>query len=192
MIVRSGGGGRPRQSELDDRIKNSAIDLLSDGGLARLSVNRICQRAEVPRATFYRRWPSAQAALVDAFNGRIRWILFVDTGDVRADLYDWAVGVRDYYDDPFMITYLPVMSALHRTTPELVAPIDRAHRERMAAVVEKLAAAFTAQAIQPLMEPYDIIYTVVAAIDHGNHRMQIVSDAFLRRLVNAVIQPPAA
>jgi AcrR family transcriptional regulator len=190
MIDRSRLGGRPRQSEIDDRIKQSAIDLLNEEGLARLSVNRICQRADVPRATFYRRWQTANAVLVDAFNDRIRWILLVDTGDVRADLCDWAIRLRDYFNDPFMITCRPIMSELHRTTPDLVGPMTVAHQERITIVVGKLAAAFSAQEIQPLLGPHDIVYTIQATIDHGLIHLEIVSDAFLRRLVNALLQQP--
>src|SRR3546814_4546029 len=78
--------GRPRQADLDERIKLSAVALLGEEGFAGLSVNRICQRAGVPRPTFYRRWPSAVAALVDAFNDRFHDALLVDTGDAKADL----------------------------------------------------------------------------------------------------------
>src|SRR3546814_3282545 len=91
--------GRPRQADLDERIKLSAVALLGEEGFAGLSVNRICQRAGVPRPTFYRRWPSAVAALVDAFNDRFHDALLVDTGDAKADLLAFATSVRNRYDD---------------------------------------------------------------------------------------------
>lgn len=180
--------GRPRQPELDERIKLGAVEVLSQHGFAGLSVNRICQQAGVPRPTFYRRWPSATAALVAAFNDRFERALLADTGDVKADLGDWALRIRERYADPVVSLCLPAIYEAQRTAPELIAPIGAAQRERRKINVGTLAGALSAQGIHPLLGPHDIVYTIAAVVDMGYDHRHPVADAFIVRLVAALLQ----
>lgn len=180
--------GRPRQSDLDARIKASAVAVLVAHGFAGLSVNRICQEAGLPRATFYRRWPSATAALVDAFNDRFDDALLADTGDVHRDLLVWAVRVRDRYDDAVVGACLPAIQEANRTAPALIAPIGEARRQRRRTNIGTLAEALSAQNLHPHLNPSDIIYTLNAAIDYGHTAQRPVTDAFIDRLVTTLLR----
>jgi len=185
---RAPGAGRPRQSELDARIKESAVSLLGELGFAGLSVNRICQRAGVPRPTFYRRWPSGVAALVEAFNDRFEDALLADTGDVRADLLIFSIGIRNRYADPVVSVCLPAIYEARRVTPELVRPIGEAQRDRRKLNIGTLASALSEQGLHPVLSSYDIIFTLTAAIDQGYLIDRPVTDDFIARLVDALLR----
>jgi AcrR family transcriptional regulator len=180
--------GRPRQAELDDRIKQSAVAILGAHGFAGLSINRICQHAGIPRPTFYRRWPSAIAALVDAFNDRFDDALLVDDGDVTADLIAFAIAVRNRYDDPVVGTCLPAIYEARRAAPELIAPIIDAQRRRRKANVATLARALGEQGIASILSPFEILFAITAAIDQGYLARRPVADDFLHRLVAALLR----
>ncbi|WP_171070021.1 TetR/AcrR family transcriptional regulator [Methylobacterium terricola] len=179
--------GRPRQDELDERLLASAIALLTEHGQAGLSVNRICQHAGLPRATFYRRWPSAMAAVIDAYHRRMGDALLIDRGDIHADLTAWGIGVRDRYRDPVIGVCVPIFRDAYRTDPDRIAPMVEALRQRRNMNVGTLAQALSAQDLSPHLNPFDIIYTLNAAIDYGHSARQEVSDAFIARLVHALL-----
>lgn len=180
--------GRPRQVEIDERIKQSAVAVLGEHGFAGLSVNRICQHAGIPRPTFYRRWPSATASLVQAFNDRFEDALLADTGNVHEDLLRWAIRVRDRYADPVVSICLPAIYEARRTAPDLIAPISDAQRERRKMNVGTLAGALSAQNMHPVLNPFDIMYTITAAIDQGYVADKPVADAFVERLIIALLR----
>lgn len=180
--------GRPRQSDLDARIKHSAVVILGEQGFAGLSVNRICAHAGIPRPTFYRRWPSAIAALVDAFNDRFDDALLAETGDVKADLLDFAVRVRNRYDDPVVSTCLPAIYEAQRIAPALIAPIREAQRMRRKANVATLSQALAAQDFQPVLGPFEILFVLASTIDQGYLAGRPVTDDFLERLVTALLR----
>lgn len=180
--------GRPRQSDLDERIKHSAVVILGEQGFAGLSVNRICAHAGIPRPTFYRRWPSAIAALVDAFNDRFDDALLADTGDAKADMLDFAVRVRNRYDDPVVSTCLPAIYEAHRIAPALITPIRDAQRARRKTNVTVLSRALAAQGFQPMLGPFEILFVLTSAIDQGYLAGRPVADDFLERLVTTLLR----
>ncbi|MFT3976735.1 MAG: TetR/AcrR family transcriptional regulator [Sphingomonas bacterium] len=185
---RAQGAGRPRQAALDARIKESAVALLSEKGFAGLSVNSICKRAGVPRPTFYRRWPSGVAALVEAFNDRFEGALLEDTGDVAADLLTYCIRVRNRYDDPIISVCLPAIYEARRVAPDLVRPIGEAQRERHRINVRTLAGALATQGIAPMLNAQEILFTLIAAIDQGYLTRRAVSDEFITRLVTTLLR----
>jgi AcrR family transcriptional regulator len=95
-----GRRGRPRDPEVEARIKRAAMEVVSERGFGDLSVDAICSRAGVPRSTFYRRWAGAQEVVLDAFNERTRATVLPDTGDVISDLVAYTRGMLDTFADP--------------------------------------------------------------------------------------------
>ena len=180
--------GRPRQADLDERIKRSAVAVLGEQGFAGLSVNRVCQHAGVPRPTFYRRWPSAVAALVDAFNDRFDDALLTDTGDAKADLLSFATSVRNRYDDAVVSVCLPAIHEARRHEPALIAPILEAQRQRRKANVSTLTKALAEQGHEPVLGAFEILFTLTAAIDQGYLAGRPLADDFLERLVTATLR----
>jgi AcrR family transcriptional regulator len=181
------GVGRPRQPDIDERIKNGAVALLGEHGFAGLSVNRICKRVGIPRPTFYRRWPSGVAALIDAFNDRFDDALLTDGGNVEADLFDFAARVRDRYDDPVVSVCLPAIYEARRIAPDLIAPIAEAQRARRRANVATLTGALHAQGFRPTMTPFEILFTLTSAMDQAYLADWPLPDAFLKRLIRSTL-----
>ena len=79
--------GRPRSERARLAVLEAAADLLVEGGLGAATIESIAARAGVSKVTIYRWWPSRGAVAIDAYFHRYRQTsVFVDTGDVEADL----------------------------------------------------------------------------------------------------------
>ncbi|MEI4271697.1 TetR/AcrR family transcriptional regulator [Klenkia sp. LSe6-5] len=61
--------GRPRDPALDVAIRQAALALLAEGGLEACALDEVARRAGVGKATIYRRWPSKDDLVRDAFEG---------------------------------------------------------------------------------------------------------------------------
>lgn len=58
--------GRPRSADIDAAILDAALDLLIERGIDAFSIEQVARRAEVTRATVYRRFPDKIQLLVAA------------------------------------------------------------------------------------------------------------------------------
>ena len=56
--------GRPRDNVLQERIKDAALTVLARHGFSGLTLERVCTEAQVPKATFYRRWDNPLACVI--------------------------------------------------------------------------------------------------------------------------------
>jgi AcrR family transcriptional regulator len=65
-IVLIHGPGRPRDRELDAAILAAGLDLLIERGAADTSIEQVAQRANVTRATVYRRFQNKTDLLIRA------------------------------------------------------------------------------------------------------------------------------
>ncbi len=64
-------GGRPRSIDATDAARRVALELAYEGGIANATIERIAQQSGVAKTTIYRRWPSANAVVMDAFLAEI-------------------------------------------------------------------------------------------------------------------------
>jgi AcrR family transcriptional regulator len=78
--------GRPRSSEIEDRVLRAVLDLYSDGGRDGLTMQAIARRAGCSRSTLYLRWENGQALLSDALRHREGFETSADRGSLRADV----------------------------------------------------------------------------------------------------------
>lgn len=90
--------GRPRDATLDARILDAALALMAQGGLRACTIDAVAVRAEVPKSTIYRRWPSKDELQVAALE---RYVAesqpMPDTGTLRGDLVELFAGqIRMY------------------------------------------------------------------------------------------------
>ena len=56
--------GRPRDPGVDEGILGAALDLITEGGFEKLSMEAVAARAGVAKATIYRRFPSKVELIV--------------------------------------------------------------------------------------------------------------------------------
>lgn len=78
--------GRPRSEGVDEALLDATMALAGEVGMHAMSMDDLAHRAGVSKATIYRRWPSREALVLDAFAHAIRPFDLVDTGSLRGDL----------------------------------------------------------------------------------------------------------
>ncbi len=59
--------GRPRSSETEQAILESAYGIMASEGLAAASIDAIARTSGVSKMTIYKWWPTREALLIDAF-----------------------------------------------------------------------------------------------------------------------------
>jgi AcrR family transcriptional regulator len=59
--------GRPRPPATDESILRATIELLTEGGTTAATVDAIASRSQCAKTTIYRRWPSRDALILQAF-----------------------------------------------------------------------------------------------------------------------------
>jgi AcrR family transcriptional regulator len=62
--------GRPRSMQSEEAIIKATTALLTDEGYASLTVGKVAARARASKSTIYRRWPTKEHLVIEAFN---RW-----------------------------------------------------------------------------------------------------------------------
>ncbi|MGC4949259.1 TetR/AcrR family transcriptional regulator [Streptomyces sp. DT224] len=105
-----------RRSESSRRATlQAALDLCTERGYGRVTVEAIAARAGVSKKTIYRWWPSKSAVLLEAFTEMlVSATPFVDTGDIAKDLRTHLTGaVNVLAVPPFGPAYAGILSELH-------------------------------------------------------------------------------
>ncbi|MFF9347938.1 TetR/AcrR family transcriptional regulator [Streptomyces sp. NPDC014734] len=105
-----------RRSERSRRATlEAALELCTEKGYGRVTIEAIAARAGVSKKTIYRWWPAKSAVLLEAFtDGLVGSTPFVDTGDIAADLRANVMGaVRLLSTPPFGPAYAGILSEVH-------------------------------------------------------------------------------
>lgn len=81
--------GRPRDKSRDVAIENAAVEILREVGYEHLTIEAVAIRAQVSKATIYRRWKNKAAMVADS----VHHYAFckaptIDTGTLRGDLIE--------------------------------------------------------------------------------------------------------
>lgn len=122
----------------------ATLELVSEVGLAGLTMDAVASRAGVSKATIYRRWSSKEALLLDAWMSCVRRPEAPDTGSLHDDLTAMFTGIGDQpLTDGDMQRVFPQMIAAAKVNPD-VAEAYRAfiaeRRRPMRAVLERAVA----------------------------------------------------
>ena len=76
-----------RSARVRAAVLAAAVEELAARGTAGFSIDGVARRAEVHKATVYRRWGSQEAVILDVMRERARQnVPVADTGDLREDL----------------------------------------------------------------------------------------------------------
>ncbi|MFC3982761.1 TetR/AcrR family transcriptional regulator [Streptosporangium jomthongense] len=81
--------GRPRDTQVDERVLRIAAALIFERGYAGLSVDEVAEQAGVAKTTLYRRWPTKDHLAVAVVARLQADDEITDTGDIRTDLVDY-------------------------------------------------------------------------------------------------------
>lgn len=144
--------GRPRGTATDATILQAVLDLVSEVGVAGVTVSEVARRAGVARATVYLRWPS-RAALIGAAAKKVQGGRpFVASGDLAADIRDGTAFIERVVGAPYFDAILPeLMRAVLAKPPEVSFDVLSPNREWLADEYRRLAAA---QGFDPALDPY--------------------------------------
>ncbi|MFJ3087858.1 TetR/AcrR family transcriptional regulator [Streptomyces sp. NPDC086838] len=105
-----------RRSESSRRATlDAALDLCTEKGYGRVTIEAIAARAGVSKKTIYRWWPSKSAILLEAFTEMlVSATPFVDSGDIAKDLRTHLTGaVNVLAVPPYGPAYAGILSELH-------------------------------------------------------------------------------
>jgi AcrR family transcriptional regulator len=110
--------GRPRDPALDVAIRRAALELLAEGGLEACALDEVARRAGVGKATIYRRWPSKDDLVRDAFDGTDPDLLPVaDHGSLVDDVRELLMTLGSALRAPRARAWLRTVPVLGSDSP---------------------------------------------------------------------------
>lgn len=184
--------GRKRNASRDDDLCRAALELLSELGYDRLTMDAVAARAGAGKATLYRRWPGKAELVVDALGRMKACAEETDTGSLRGDLVAMACHF-DAGDDPFQtgVTAGLVSALVHDAQlRDAFAEHFLAPRKRMQLTVLERAA--RCGEIPP-QQDFDLLAGVLPAMVF--HRMMTTGQApdgdFVLTVIDRVLLPLA-
>ncbi|MEF9912685.1 MULTISPECIES: TetR/AcrR family transcriptional regulator [Streptomyces] len=126
---------RSRRATLD-----AALELCTEKGYNRVTVEAIAARAGVSKKTIYRWWPSKVGVMLEAFTQVLVGVTpFVETGDIAADLRAHINGlVRLLSTPPYGPAYSGILSEMHHDEELARAVREQLVTPRFEAAVERL------------------------------------------------------
>jgi len=129
--------GRPRSEEAHQAILDATLELLAEVGFSALTVEGVAQRAQVGKATIYRRWPSKLPLVVEAFGG-LPSLAPVDTGDLADDLKTMLRSYLQLFNTTPLGTVLPSLAGERAHNPRLSELFDPVLKERRRPLLDVL------------------------------------------------------
>ncbi len=154
-----------RSARAREAILEAALQLTSEQGYERMTMEGIAKRAGVGKQTIYRWWPSKAAVLQEAINEQVGSATdFPDTGDIMADLGTQMRGVASLFVDERVKPYFQGLIAAAQSDP-------------------KVSESFLANIIYPRVQP--CIKRLERAVEQG----QVRDDVDLSEVVELIYAP---
>src|ERR1700751_1381187 len=115
--------GRPRSKRSEEAIIRATTFLLADERYEDITVSKVAARARASKSTIYRRWPTKEHLVVEAFN---RWPALKprDRADVLSDLLDLFRQFLRVLHRPPSNAIMPTLVAERTQNPELAKVFD--------------------------------------------------------------------
>jgi AcrR family transcriptional regulator len=110
--------GRPRDPQVDERIRAATIALLSEKGFAETTIVAVARRAGVGAPAIYRRWPSRIAMIENAVFPGFDQVVVQPTGDLEADLQRYVDAFLRAFDQPAARAALPALLSVYQSDPD--------------------------------------------------------------------------
>jgi AcrR family transcriptional regulator len=124
-------GGRPRSSECELAILQATRELLVEGGVRGLTIEKVAARAGVAKTTIYRRWRDKdELALAVVLDMVEQVVMLPELGDTRAELLAFVNAAVEVLGSTLMGRVMQGLVSDLATDPELA----RAFRERVVSV----------------------------------------------------------
>jgi len=180
--------GRPRSAGVDEALLTATLELATEVGINRMSMDVLAQRVGVSKATIYRRWPSKEALVLDALQHAIKPFDQVDTGTFRGDLDVYLGELAERMANGSASDILPHLIEVSVRDEVLRASLDdyiRMRRQPLRAIIERAIA----RGELPADTDVDILLDVILSpfIYRRLLSHEVIDDDFVRRLVALVL-----
>jgi AcrR family transcriptional regulator len=183
--------GRPRSSETEQAILQATRELLVEGDVRGLTVEKVAARAGVAKTTIYRRWRDKdELALAVVLDMVEQIVALPELGDTRAELLAFVNGAAEVLGSTLMGRVMQGLVSDLATDPQLA----HAFRERVVSVrdaeVERLIARGIARGdLRPETDPVTAHELLIGPV---YYRLlltgQALDRAFAKRIVDAVLR----
>jgi AcrR family transcriptional regulator len=186
--------------DVDPRVRHSkqvvmatTYELLSEEGLAGVTVDAVARRSGVAKTTIYRHWPSREALLLDACAQMGPHFDVPDTGSFPRDLRALVERVvEQLLSDPYAAVLLSLMDAAERS-PDLAALLAAAQAKLVEAVRTVLARARLRGELPHLPDPSDIAALILGPLLYRRlFSHEPLSEGFFRLIVDNVVRTAGA
>ena len=182
---------RPRvEGDREQEILDAALEVLTDVGYDRLTMDAVAQRAKASKATLYRRWNSKAALVVDALGRMKAPPVLPDTGDLRTDLVTAFCGMGGLTDHDTTATLGAVITAVS-TDPEFAREFPTQVVGPKAAVSRTIYE--RARARGDVRDDIDLDILAPALAGIVLHRVFILGDrpdaSLIERVIDKIILP---
>ena len=186
--------------DVDLRVRHSkqvvmatTYELLSEEGLAGVTVDAVARRSGVAKTTIYRHWPSREALLLDACAQMGPHFDVPDAGSFSKDLRALVQRVvEQLLSDPYAAVLLSLMDAAERN-PDLAALLAAAQAKLVEAVRTVLARARLRGELPRLPDPSDVAALIVGPLLYRRlFSHEPLSEGFFRLIVDNVVRTAGA
>jgi len=183
--------GRPRSTEAELAILQATRELLVEGGVQGLTIEKVAARTGVAKTTIYRRWRDKdELALAVVLDMVEQVVLLPVLGDTRAELLAFVEAAVDVLGSTLMGRVMQGLVSDLATDPDLA----RAFRERVVSVRDAEVARLVERGIErgdlrPDTDPGTAHELLIGPV---YYRLlltgQPLNRAFARRTVDAVLR----
>ena len=186
--------GRPRvEGDREQEILGATLEILTEVGYDRLTMDAVATRAKASKATLYRRWDGKAALVIDALiSTKAPMVTAEDTGSLRGDLLAAFCGTGGLTDQHQTAILGSVVTAIGRDAEFAAAFRDKFIGPKQALALEIYE---RARARGELREDVDLDLLSAALPGIVLHRMFLLGDPptpdLIARVVDQVILPAA-
>lgn len=177
--------GRPRDPQIQDRVRGATLQLLADRGYANVRIDEIAKLSGVAKTTIYRRWPSLPHLVVDTIASTIGERRVELTTDPVHDLrLVCTMLVKSVYAGSD--SWLAVAMDLHLQQDENLRAgyrdrIIEPARQLLATALQRVAAAGKLRSAIPPLDMADLLIGGVV------YRLVVLRESVTPEQVNAII-----
>jgi AcrR family transcriptional regulator len=133
--------GRPREERADSAILDATLRLIAERGLGELRIDDVAERAQVGKATIYRRYRSKDELVGAAVTSLVSEIAIPDTGSTEDDLRQLMRNAVRVYRGSLEARLMPGLVEAMSRDPELAAAVRtgflKRRRAALAALLER-------------------------------------------------------
>ena len=176
---------RPRiEGQREAEILSAALEVLTEVGYDRLTMDAVAHAARASKATLYRRWETKQALVVDAIGTTPLADREVDTGSLRGDLKAAFCGTKARAGNRDASILAAILSAMH--SDEEFAAEYRA--QVLTPKIDQMRQAFErARARGEVREDLDLDICAPALAGIVLHRSLVLGEPLTEQLVERVL-----